>query len=592
MGFKLNKIAKSGIAIGLAAIIALSASGCTSYSPSGNGFNFDYSNSQDYDYDYDYDYNNNRNYNNGNNGTQTTPSYDQQYSSDYINVLTSNELRTYDDNKETTPITFNNYNYMNFTNFLNSQSYSFRYSKYYGLEEALALYNSTRVNKQTTSTLLNASGKLDPQKLIAQVQKNNKAYWDQGKTASNFFYTELSSFDMSKICNIIAEVVNDKFNNIEINKVANTLMKLTMFQRKGTTSNAYVTNNLTFIYNPTMTKIYTDMLDIRGHQLTQEEGLKSVITHEVMHLLQYSTSDVNDENGIEAGICRMYNVPNKEAKLAVDSLWNSWLLEAAAEMGMSEYMNIQPGTYAKKISYAKSYNLSRFNDLDLATQAIEDVAFNHTLEEAYKDLELKTPEEQKEFLNFLYSVEITQADPADFWANYTAKTGITPTEEEKLAIRMEIRTDAVKFMTRAFYNNLADAISEGKVTDLDTVFYLIRNWELDIYGHLEYTKTSAFDAAKDFVVWHAQVQNELFNALANSNNISAETIQAEYAEYYLQTSVDNQVYDNCNLNKYNNTTKSYILDAKKTYITGHFSRNSLVNDYTQKTTENKPVKAP
>ena len=41
---------------------------------------------------------------------------------------------------------------------------------------------------------------------------------------------------------------------------------------------------------------------------------------------------------------------------------------------------------AKKISYAKSYNLSRFDELDLGTQAIEDVAFNHTLEEAYKDL--------------------------------------------------------------------------------------------------------------------------------------------------------------------------------------------------------------
>lgn len=571
MGFKLNKIAKSGLAIGLAAILTLGASGCTSYNP--------YSNYHNNDYSYSQDYNPNNSNTNGYNNGQSDQTYTPQYSSDYINVLTSNEFKTYDDSMSTIPITINNYNYMNFSNYIKSQQASFRYADYYGLDEALTLYNTIKVNKQTNSTLLNSSGKLDTQKLIEQVQVNNKAYWDKGKTASNFFYTELSATDMTKICNIITEVVNSKFNDVEINKVANTLMKLTMFQRKGTTSNAYITNNLTFIYNPTMTNIYADMLDIKGNKITQEEALKSVITHEVMHLLQYSSSDVNDENGIESGICRMYNVPNKEEKVKVDSLWNSWLLEAAAEMGMSEYLNMKPGTYAKKISYAKSYNLSRFNELNLETQTIEDVAFNHTLEEAYKDLELTTPEEQREFLNYLYSVEITQADPDDFWENYTAMTGKTPTEEEKLSIRMDIRTDAVKFLTRSFYNNLIDSIADGKVTDLNTVFYLIRNWELDVFGHLEYTKTSAFDAAKDFVLWHDQVQNELFNAIATSNNLSQEQIESSYADYNLQASTNNQIYDNCNLNKYNNTTKSYILEAKETYVTGHFSRNDLVSKY-------------
>ncbi len=581
MGFKLNKIAKSGLAIGLAAIITLGASGCTSYTPY---FNY---NNNDYNYSQNYDQNNNSN--NSYNYEQSDQTYTPQYSSDYINVLTSNEFKTYDESMTTTPITINNYNYMNFSNYIKSQPVSFRYADYYGLDEAIALYNTIKVNKQTSSTLLNESGKLDTQKLISQVQANNKAYWDKGKTASNFFYTELSGTDMTKICNIIAEVVNSRFNDVEINKVANTLMQLTMFQRKGTTSNAYITNNLTFIYNPTMTNIYADMLDIKGNKITQEEALKSVITHEVMHLLQYSSSDVNDENGIESGICRMYNVPNKEAKVTVDSLWNSWLLEAAAEMGMSDYLNIKPGTYAKKISYAKSYNLSRFNELNLETQTIEDVAFNHTLEEAYKDLELTTPEEQREFLNYLYSVEITQTDPVDFWENYTAKTGKTPTENEKLAIRMDIRTDAVKFLTRSFYNNLIDSLAEGKVTDLNTVFYLIRNWELDVFGHLEYTKTSAFDAAKDFVIWHDQIQNEFFSAIANSNNLSQEYIESSYADYNLQASINNQTYDNCNLNNYNSATKSYVLEAKEAYVTGHFSRNNLVAKYiteNQKTVDN------
>jgi hypothetical protein len=103
-----------------------------------------------------------------------------------------------------------------------------------------------------------------------------------------------------------------------------------------------------------MSGLYADMQEIQGTSNSKEETLKQVITHEVMHLLQYSASDTNDKNGLESGICRMYNLPNSESKVPVDSLWNSWLLEAAAELGMADYLNIQPGTYAKKISYARS----------------------------------------------------------------------------------------------------------------------------------------------------------------------------------------------------------------------------------------------
>ena len=420
MGYKLNRIAKTGLAIGLAAIITLSATGCSSY-PSYKG------------------------------GTTNSSSYSQTYTSDYIDVLNSNEFKVDDEDLHTTPIKLNNVNFIEFINQLSQGEYSFDYAQYYGLDEALNMYKSQTVNKSTSSTLLDASGKLDATKLAQKVLANNKEYMDQGKDAVNTFYTDISSSDLNMICKTIAEVVNDKFNDVEIGKVANTLMKMTMFQRTGSASNAYITNNLTFVYNPNMSGLYADMQEIQGTSNSKEETLKQVITHEVMHLLQYSASDTNDQNGLESGICRMYNLPNSDAKVPVDSLWNSWLLEAAAELGMADYLNIQPGTYAKKISYARSYNLSRFNELDLGTQLIEDIAFNHTLEDAYKDLELSTPEEQREFLNYLYSVEITQTDPDDFWTNYTAKTGKTPTDAEKTGIRMDIRTDAVKYLTK---NNL------------------------------------------------------------------------------------------------------------------------------------------
>lgn len=553
MGYKLNKIAKGGLAIGMAAIMALSATGCTNNYSSYTG--------------------------------NPSTSVSQTYQNDYIDVITSNEFRVYDEDLNTTNVTLNNVGYMDVINTLDEGDYTFDYAQYYGLDEALAMYNSTTVNKSTTSTLLDASGQLDPQKLAQQVLANNKEYMSQGKDVINSFYTDISSSDLHMICKIIAEVVNKEFNGIQKEKVANTLMQMTMFQRTGSASNAYITNSLTFVYNPTMSGLYASKQEIEGTSNSKEETLKQVITHEVMHLLQYSSSDTNDENGLESGICRMYNLPNKDAKVPVDSLWNSWLLEAAAELGMAEYLNIEPGTYAKKISYARSYNLSRFNDLDLANHSIEDVVFNHKLEDAYKELGLNSQDEQREFLNFLYSVEITQADPEDFWENYTAKTGITPTEDEKLGIRMDIRTDAVKFLSRNFYENLADAIYTGSVTDLDTVFYLVRNWELDVYGHLEYTKTSSLEHAKDFIIWQNDIQNKLFTALANSNNTTLDNIVNQYAEYNLQASVEDQIYDNCNFGNYSDYTASYITDAKQSYSSSKFSRNAVVTDYIRTSTK-------
>lgn len=515
--------------------------------------------------------------------TSTAP----QIQSDYIDMPTKSEINNSDQSLETIPVTLDNYSLLNFLDTLNSSDFSFDMSQYYGLEQALELYNSTTINKSTTSDLLDASGKLDPDKLIQKVYENNKNYMSQGKNAINTFYKDLDRSDISKICTLIAEVVNSNYNGIEVNKVANTLTKLTMFKKEGSASNAYVNESLTFIYNPSMTGMYADMKEITGEYTNKEDALKSVITHEIMHILEYSASDNNNENGIEAGICRMYNVPNKDKKIAVDSLWNSWLLEAAAELGMSDYLNIPTGTYAKKISYVRSYNLSNFNNLASKNEALENIAFSPTLEEAFQTLNITEEKDKLEFLKFLYSVEITQTDPKEFWDNYTSQTGITPTEDEKTGLRMDIRQEAVKYLSRNFYTNLATAISEQKVKDLDTAFYLMRTWELDTYSHLEYTKTSALPHATDFIKWHDTIQSSLFQALGESNSMDPSTIADMYSNYSLEITGDNETYKNCDLSSYSEYTENQILSAKDNYNTSHFASNKDALAYLEKNSTEK-----
>lgn len=509
----------------------------------------------------------------------STPPSQTQVVNDYINTIKYNEFFTYDEQTESIPITLNNYDHMQLINYIKSNSnQEFQYSEYYGLDDALKLYYETEVNKSLESSLLNSDGKLDPQKLVETVLKNNEIYMSGDKNTINVFYKDLETTEITNLCQTIAEIANNTLSPTQLKRLANTLTELKMFKRTGCASNAYVTDNITLVYNPTMTNNYSAIKGIEGQD--PEMALKSVIAHEIMHLIQYSSSDINNDNGVEAAICRMYNTQGKDPKIPVDSLWLTWALEASAEMSMSEYLNTPTGTYAKKIGYIDSYNLSRFNELSSTKDTLENALFNPDLESAYNQLGLETEEEKRDFLNYMYSVEITQSDTPDFFAYYQAKTNQTLTDEEKLAIRMDIREDAVMYLTDIFYTNLANAINEGNITDLNTVFYLVRTWELDAYNHLKYTKTRELEHAKNFIEWQHNLQENLFTSIASSSNLDKNDIIGKYNEYNLNVETETgEVTKNCNLDSFNAFQKYYLGNAPSNYSTSEFSHNSDVYEY-------------
>lgn len=163
-----------------------------------------------------------------------------------------------------------------------------------------------------------------------------------------------------------------------------------------------------------------------------------------MHLIQYGASDHIYENGIETGFCRMYNTPDSEKKIPVDSLYFSWLLEAGAELGMADYLEVEPYTYQKKRSYATSYNLSRFYEKGMEENALENVVFKYTLEEGFADLGLESEEEKKAFLDFVYSIEITQTDEDDFWEYYESQTGKMQVLYDEYYLQLKSENDEVR----------------------------------------------------------------------------------------------------------------------------------------------------
>jgi len=485
---------------------------------------------------------------------------------EYIDVPMYNEHRLYAGKSSELPIFLSDSAYASILKSLNNEESEFRMAEYYALDQALNLYHNTVVNKSTETTLLK-NGKLDVDKLIQVVNRNNHEVMPDNKNYLNAFYTKLDDSDIALICEEICKVVNDTSDEFDINRTANTLENLTIFQQTGKMSNAAITTELAFVYNPIMTENYGTILRIKGN--SEEYAWERVIDHEIMHLIQYSASDNNKDNGIEIGISRMYNVPGVEKAIPVDSLYCPWLQEADAELGMAGYLSIEPGTYENKIAYVKSYNLSRFYENNSRENVLEKVGFMHTLEDAFVALGLESESEQMEFLKFMYSIEITQSDPEDFWEYYESQMNRIPTDEEKLAIRMDIRTEAVKYMTENFFTNLVTAIHDGAITDLDTAFYFMRLWELDTFNHLNYTEESSLEHAKDFIIWYSQTQTAILSAIAENSNLASERIQILYSEYCLQLEDETE---NCDLSNLSDYMQEYVQKAEKAYRSSNYSR--------------------
>lgn len=494
---------------------------------------------------------------------------------EYIDIEPSNELKLYASPHEPIPLSVDASFYQTFTDYLLSEDYGFRYSDAYGLDAALSLYQATNTQKKLTSSLLDKDEHLDAKKLLSTIETNNQKLMSGGKNALNSFYTETSKADKTKICQMIADVINNTCNVTERKQLGNTLSAMTMFNRTGSPSNAYITNHLTFVYNPSMSNMYADTQALTTDD-DKDSILNSVIVHEIMHLIQHKNDDLIDENGIEVGMCRTYNLENSEKKIPVDSLWNSWILEASAELQMADYLGIDTHTYAKKISYAASYNLSRFCELSDKSDRLEYVAFRETLEDIYAKLNLSSSKEQLDFLKFMYSVEILQYDPEDFWQNYTSVTGYSPTDEEKLSIRLTIREEVVRYLSVNFYLNIANAIVEKKITDFDTLFYFMRIWELDCYNHLEYTKVSAIESAKPFIEWHDKIQSFFFQTLETTSN---QDITSLYHAYYLQLQFGNTITDNCSLEAFDLSIKDYIGNLKSSYRIAYFAKTKDMMQY-------------
>ena len=552
--YKLVKLKKTLIALGLA--ITIPISGLTIFTAKSiNRFSSNNSSSSSY----------------GGDSSATGRYVDSD--NDHIEVEYSNEKQCIGESKTSTAINLNKHEYKEFVNELEGYDYEFSMSKYYDLENVLKTSNNVQSHKKENSELI-SDGLLDANKLYSIVVRNNDSYMKQDKNSINVFFSNASNDSVRSICNLIAETYNsNKDDYCDIKEVSDTLTHLKIFQNNTTSSNAYVTDDLVFVFNPNMMEMFSKMQEMRNNV---EDGInvdKTVFVHEIEHIFQNASNDFQYENGIEAGFCRKYN------NVDVNSLWDTWLLESSAEIKMSESLSTTPKNYDKKISYIRSYNLSRIFESDYNVDDLVDSVFTNNLDSAFKLLNINDEISKIEFLQLMYSIEITQSNTDDFWEFYQQKEGKVLTDNEKDGIRMDIRTEVVKKLSEKYYNGLSKELLDGKIKDLETVFYLMRLWELDSYGHLNFTSRKEYEHATDFIIWQNNIQEALIKTIADSNNMSYDELVNRYNNYHMSLTTDGKIINNADFSDLTKEKQEYINTSYEKYSVTYFSKISTMANY-------------
>lgn len=440
-----------------------------------------------------------------------------------------------------------------FKKYLSEKKVRYTYEDLYNIEKSYNNYKVPVINALNDSMLI-SSNKLNSSALYNQVLKNNDVYYNDVKNNNaRAFYNELKDKEIKQICDFISEVINhevqenDKLNLLNICK---NLEHLKIFEDDTTPSNAYVNKNMCFLINKNfMDKIFK--VYNNGRDCYDE-----VLAHEVMHLIQYQSSNMDDADGVEIGPFVSY-IDSKE----VNPLNLTWILESNAEIEMSNYTKTDITTYTNQVGYLKSVNLALSSSFSYETNAVYTIGFSKSFDDLYELFDARTTDEKKDVIKCLYSIEVSQVKDKNFYNAYKEKysVDIEADNDLKTSIKQTCAREALLELSKFFYKNMCDNMTGNDFT-LEDVFYMIRLWEADLLYHLEFNREEEYIKCKDFLIEYNDIQKEFFTMISKSLDCNVSYIFEEYDDYSMNTNVGN----NYSLSMFDEKKKNFFSEIRDT----------------------------
>lgn len=371
---------------------------------------------------------------------------------------------------------------------------------------------------------------LDPDELYERVNRNTDEWVRSGKA---FGGRKLNDEDMRFCCEQICNTMNREIPELEyedqLDDIDSMLHELTMFEDAGGMSNAAIFDDGSFHFSRAMCENMSIITDFEG-------VVEQIVTHEAEHLMQKRALDDMEEMGLE----RAYGFMASWDDLEYDPLYCAWFIEASAERLASDFYGIDPITYETKVGYLDSFSvisvLSGYehNSVPRLTQ-------QQSLDRVFEMFRCSTEQEKLELLKAFYALEIIQEEPEEYMDHRADLLGRDITDDDLVDMKLEMKADLLRTMSKYFYRSLGEFVSSNDVT-FEELCFLIGGWEMDVHYHFTYTDSSVPAEYSDaFLEYYSELQLAFFDGLAASMGVSSEELMDTYQAYY--ASIPSSMYD-------------------------------------------------
>lgn len=456
-----------------------------------------------------------------------------------------------------------------FINYINCLDTQYEYERLYDIDTNLNKYYDLTLIKKHNSKLKS----LDSSELLNIVIENNKIFKADKKTS---LYKDIGSNELKSICNLIICTCKDFIRDnedIDEDRLLCVLSDLKIFN-KTSTNNAAITDDNCLMISPNMLEL--------ANKINGDGTETDVLIHEINHLLQKGCNCDAQKNDLIHNYGFSYSFKDSE----INSLDFTWIYEASAEKNMCNYTNHEPLVYKNMIGYLESLSLISLVNDNFSVNDTEALSFNRTLDSLYKFFNVSEEKDKKEILNLMYSIEIMQTAPDDFYDKYERFYGRSKDDKLIDEINYCVKSSVCETISKLFYKNLTNAIMNNDVT-LEDIFYLISIFECDLNNHLDYSNSSRLNDNKLFFERYVDIQNNFFYYLSKTVNVQQQDIELLYNNYTSKVKDSNDIIaNNYSLDWLSNDKLEYLEERQNDLcLMVTYSIRNIFDCYSKKTSD-------
>ena len=226
-----------------------------------------------------------------------------------------------------------------------------------------------------------------------------------------------------------------------------------------------------------------------------------------------------------------------------------WLEEGLTEINKSNCRDVPISTYRTYINYIKTLSFLLSIDSEVGCFPLEKMTFGHDMESFFALFDAKTDEDKKDIIRLMFSIDVFQTGPYQFYEKFKQEYGIDLNNDEEAEddYRLCLKADILEDFSILFFRNLAREINKGNVT-LQDAYYLIKVFERRICDHFSVKYYKYMIDGKDFFNSYISMRDEFFEILSEDNDFTAKEIKDNYMNYAINA-VDGDVkkFPNCDL---------------------------------------------